>query len=174
MANEFAPLLRDPVTVTVAGTEVLLPYRPAAAWAGALQSLHTLAAQLADEKDRDLLADLVMDHPRAVDDLREESLRVLGEQGGRAWWEVGRLLATSASTEILGRLVLAGVDPWQRSVGEWCAAVYAVCLKDQDQKGRTRFEFSLSLPPPGYEDQWDDGNDVAALTRAYASALGKK
>lgn len=173
MPNEFAALLRAPVRVRVGGRELVLPYRPAAAWAAGLDRLHLLVAELAEPDDRDLLADLVMGNPRTVEELKAESLRILAEQGGHRWWEVGRLMATSTAPEILGRLVLAGVDPWQRSLGEWCAAVYAVCLKGQDEKGRMKFEFSLSIPPPGYEAQWDDGNDVAAWTQATAQISGR-
>lgn len=174
MASEFAALLREPTTVTVAGVRVSLPYRPAAVWASGLDRLHVLASLLADPADRDKLAEAVLSSPDAMDQLKDESLRVLGEQGQRPWWEVGRLLRSSASGEILGRLVLAGVDPWQRSVGEWTAAVYAIFVKDQDEKGRAKFDFTLSLPPPGYEDQWDDGiDDIDALASQYARALGK-
>ena len=174
MASDFAALLRDPVTITVSGVRVRIPYRPAAEWARALTHLEMLAALLADERGKETLTDLVLEYPQAVDELRAESLRILGEAGGRAWWEVGRLLATSAGTEILGRLVLSGADPWTRSVGEWCAATYALCVKGQDEKGRLRFDFSLSIPPAGYEDEWDDGIDDPAATMAAVAALTGK
>lgn len=157
MPGEFAPLSRSPLTVRVAGHRYELPWRPAAEWAAATGRLTVLAATLMTSEDRDELADVVMDCPQAVDDLREESLRILAEAGGRAWWEVARLLATSTSPEVLGRLVLAGASAWDRSVGEWCAAVYALCVKGQDEKGRIKFDFTLSIPPAGYENQWDDG-----------------
>jgi hypothetical protein len=145
------------LTITVAGARYEIPYRPAAEWVDAVQRISTLASALADPGDREEIADLVLEHPRARDDLREESLRILTQAAGRAWWEAGRLLNTSLQPEVLGRLVLAGADAWQRSVGEWCAAVYALCVKGQDEKGRVRFDFTLSIPPPGYESAWDDG-----------------
>lgn len=175
MPSEFAPLLRESLTITVAGTRIAIPYRPAAVWAKGLENLDRLAAVLADDESRDVLVDAIIDDPQGVDNLRAESLRILAEQGGRKWWEVGRLLATSASPEVLGRLVLSGVDPWGRSLGEWCAATYALCVKGQDEKGRMRFDFSLSIPPPGYEDEWDDGaEDPAAAAAAVASLKRKK
>lgn len=175
MPSDFAPLSRGPVTVTVAGTRILLPYRPAAVWATGLDRLGSLAAHLAEPEDRERLADLLLEHPQAAADLKLESLRILGEMGGRKWWEVGRLISTSVSTEVLGRMVLAGADAWSRSVGEWVAAVYALCVKGQDEKGRLRFDFSLSLPPPGYEDEWDDDEvDPEAAMAAIAQMTGKK
>jgi hypothetical protein len=163
MRSELGLFSRDPIPVTVAGTRFLLPWQPAAVWLQGLERLGVLAAVLADEDQRSEMADLVMSHPGARADLEAESLRILGEAGGRKWWEAGRLASTGAATEILGRLVLAGVDPWQRSIGEWCAAVFAVCMKGQDEKGRIKFEFTLSLPPPGYEEEWDDGMDQATV-----------
>lgn len=174
MRSDLALLSRHPVAVTIGGEQLFLPFRPAADWVAGMDRLTFLVAHLADPEMRDRIAQLRISHARVRDDLKDESLRILEEQGGRKWWEVGRLLATSVSTEVLGHLVLSGVDPQQRSVAEWCAAVYALCLKDADEKHRMRFEFTLSLPPPGYEDQWDDGNDVEALTKAYTKALGKR
>lgn len=174
MPSDFAALLRDPVTVTVAGTRILLPHQPAAVWAKGLERVGQLAASLAVPEDRERIAELILDHPEAVADLRSESLRILGEMSGRKWWEAGRLISTSVSPEVLGRLVLAGVDPWGRSVGEWCAAVYALCVKGQDEKGRIRFDFSLSIPPPDHEDEWDDGEDPEAVAAALAQMTGKK
>jgi hypothetical protein len=173
MASDFAVFARAPLTITVAGTTVSVPYRPAAEWAQALDRLSALAALLADPQEREVLVDLVVDDPQAVADLRTESLRILGEATGRKWWEAGRLMATSTSTEVLGRLVLAGVDAHTRSVGEWCAAVYALCVKGQDEKGRLKFDFSLSIPPPGYEDEWDDdGYDVGAAADSVKALMG--
>ena len=174
MPSDFAPLLRQPLTVTVAGVRVVIPYRPAGAWAQALDHPGWMAATLADPEGRSVIADLLIEHPGARADVREESLRILAEASGRKWWEAARLIATSASPEVLGRLVLAGADPWGRSVGEWCAAVYALCVKGQDERGRLRFDFHLSVPPRGYEDEWDDeGDDAEATAAAVNAMLGK-
>ncbi len=175
MPSEFAPLLRAPLNITVAGVRIRVPYRPAGAWAAGLGRLNLLAALLAEDADRERIADLVLDYPQAVDDLRQESYRILEEESGRRWWEAARLVSTSAGQEVLGRLVLAGVDPWNRSIGEWCAATYALCVKGQDEKGRLRFDFSLSIPPAEFEDEWDDGvEDPAAITASLAGLNGKR
>lgn len=175
MPSDYASLLRDPVVIRVAGTDITLPYRPAADWIRALRKLQTLAVALADDRGRDVLLDLVIEHPLAHHEIEAESLRILGEAAGRNWWGTARLLATSANPDVLGRLVLAGVDPYGRSVGEWCAATYTACVKGQDEKGRIRFDFSLAIPPVGYEDAWDDeGEDPAAMAKAAASMTRKR
>lgn len=171
MPSEYRLLSRQPLTVTVAGARVSLPYRTAADWVQALDHLGWLAATLADPEGRETIADLLLEHDRARADLRAESLRILSEATGKKWWEAGRLLATSVTPEVLGRLVLAGVDAHGRSVGEWCSAVYAMIIKGQDEKGRLRFDFSLSIPPPGYEDEWDDDGDDAEETMAAVQTM---
>lgn len=158
MPSDYEPILRRPMTVTVAGRRTVVPFRPAAEWAAALDKLYVLAGILAEGEDQGALVDLILDDEQAVADLKRESLRILEEASGRKWWEAARLLNASVQSELLGRLVLSGVDPWARSVGEWCAAVYALCVKGQDEKGRLKFDFSLSIPPPDFEDEWDDGN----------------
>src|SRR5512139_2795327 len=177
MPSDLTVIARAPLTVHVAGTPLSIPYRPAAVWAQALNETDRcpVVATLADDTGRALLADLIIDHPQAVDDLRRESLRILGEAANRKWWETGRLLSVSVTPEVLGRLVLAGVDPWSRSLGEWCAAVYALCVKGADDKKRLRFDFSLSVPPPGHEDEWDDGgDDPEATMEAVQALMGRK
>ena len=172
MPSDASILARTPLTVTVTGTSVTVPYRTAAEWARGLEHLGSLAAVLADPQEREVLVDLLVDDAQAVVDLRAESLRILGDATGRKWWEGARLLSTSTSPEVLGRLVLAGVDAHTRSVGEWCAAVYALCVKGQDEKGRLKFDFSLSIPPPGWEDEWDDGYDVGSAADAVKALMG--
>lgn len=171
MPNDFTVLSHRPLTARVAGVQIVLPYRPAAVWADGVSHIGSLIAELADPQVRDILADLAMDYPQAVEDLKTESFRLLQETTGRKWWEAARLIATSMSPQVLGRLVLAGVDPWNRTVGEWVSATYALCIKGADEKSRVRFEFSLARPPSGFEDEWDDGGDDPASTMAAVNAM---
>lgn len=161
---------RDPVPVTLCGETFWLPWKPAAGWLLKVDHLDLLASLLATQEDRDRMAELTLFEPTGREQLRAESYRILGEQTGRKWWESVRLLGTSGSPEILGSLTLSSVDPWSVSVGQWCAAVYALCTRNQDQQGRLRFDFSLSIPPEGFEDEWDDGSDSPEET---ASAVAK-
>lgn len=171
MGSESAALSRSPLPVNLGGHIVSLPWRPAAVWA--TSNLAVLAAQLAEPADRDRIAEWLLKEPDVAEAIQQESLRILGQQTGRKWWEGARLLATSTGPEILGHLTLAGVDPWAVSVGQWCAATYALCTKDANERGRLRFDFSLSIPPRGYEDEWDDGaDDAGQIAAAVAGMMG--
>lgn len=171
MTSDRSLISRAPVAVKVAGYSFWLPYRPAAAWAEEFQLTSALVSRMATPEDREILVDLVMSHPDGARDLRAEGRRVLAEVSGWPWWSAQKLIATAIRGEALGRLVLAGVDPWQRTLGEWCAAVYALYVKGADEKNRMKLDFSLSVPPPDAEAEWDDGGDDAEATMNAVQAL---
>lgn len=163
-----------PVRITVSGRELIVPWRPAGEWLAALGRLSSVAGILLDPEPREVLADLVMETATAPQDLLRESHRILEEATGRRWWEASKLMSASVSGETLGRLVLSGVDPWHRSIGEWVEAVYSLYVKGADAKQRLKVDFELSIPPPGYEDEWGDdaGDDPEAIAAAMAKMMG--
>jgi len=166
-------LSRARVRVSVCGLAYTIPWQPAGAWIDQVDNLSTLASRFAAPEIRDRLADRLWHYPETAAELRAESLRLVSEATGRRWWEAVRLMKTSVQHEMLGRLVLAGVDPWERSIGEWCAATYATCVKGADQKERLKFDFRMSVPPVGHEDAWDDdGDDPAAIEASLAGLFG--
>lgn len=167
-------LSRAPIRVRVGEEEFELPWRPAAEWIPATMRGSALVSILAEPRDRDRMVDALLSHTGARADMARESRRILTESCGRKWYEAQRLINTSLQPEALGRLVLAGVDPWNRTIGEWCAALYALYVKGADEKARTKLNFSLALPPPGAEDQWDDeGVDASATLAAVRALMGQ-
>ncbi|MEU7010363.1 hypothetical protein [Streptomyces sp. NPDC046332] len=173
MPGEFAAFNRNPTTINICGNVFLIPYRPAAAWALDLHRLHVLAARLADDNTREELADLVIAMPAAAVELHRESLRLLADATGWRWWEAARLLSSSGAPALTGRLTLAGVDPWAVSVGQWCAATYSILAENKDEKDRLKLDFQLSIPPPGFEDEWDDdADDPEQIAAAMAKMMG--
>lgn len=172
-ASRYRVFRRDPVRIRIADTTLTIPHRPAADWIAAMEHPAHLAAALCDDASRDTLADLLIEDPRARVQVREESLRLLAEATGRKWWSTGKLIATSVEPEMLGRLRLSGLDPFTCTIYEWCSAVYALLVKGGDLKHRTKTDFSLSIPPPGYEDEWDDGegDDPEAIGSAVAAMM---
>lgn len=171
--TEFLALSRSPVPVTLCGETFYLPWRPAAEWAMVMDRYTMMAVLLAEQRDRDRIAELMLEQAGGWAEIEAESYRLIAEQTGRRWWEGLRLISTSNSTEGLGHLTLAGVDPWKVSLGQWCAATYALYTKNLDRQGRLRFDFSLSIPPEGFEDEWDDGSDdVEEIAAAVAGMMG--
>lgn len=167
--DPFRSLSREPVRLTVHGSELLIRWHPALDWIEAIRTgADSVVLSLADGADELVLGLALGDVPlRAVSKASHE---LLEEETGYRWWTALKLAASSASGAVLGELTLNGVDPARVSFAQWCSAVYRILTRDKDQKGKLKVDFELELPPPGYEEAWDDGNDyeqMVALARQY-------
>ncbi|MFB7936678.1 hypothetical protein [Streptomyces sp. NPDC056049] len=157
--------------VQIGGQAFSLAWRPAAEWTGIQSEMDVI--RLLPEADQDTVGRMLLDGDTSVRELTDAAHHVLGLVTGRRWWEGHRLLSISVQPETLGHLALAGVDPWTRSAFEWCAATYALHTRHADEKDRMRFDFQLSIPPRGYEDEWDtDGDDPEAVQAALTAWMG--
>jgi hypothetical protein len=160
------------VPVKIGGRTFLLAWRPAAEWTTVQVEMDVI--RFFTDADRSVIGRLILDGTVTTDNVVDAAHDVLETVTGRRWWEGQRLLAMSVQPEALGHLTLAGVDPWQRSAYEWCAATYALYTQHADEKGRLSFDFQLAIPPRGYEDAWGDdgGDDPEAVQKALAGWMG--
>ncbi|MFE4535696.1 hypothetical protein ACFRKB_11515 [Streptomyces scopuliridis] len=174
MTDPYAAISRNPATITVAGHPVTIPYQPAAAWLTALADSRPSLALLrvADEPSRTWLINQLAAGTLPLETAVQGSYDALTAIGGRAWWETYRLGVLSTDTATLGHLVLAGVDPAVRTLGEWCAAVYTLLTRNAKEQDVFKFDSQLAAPPPGFEDEWDDDQDFAAMAEAARNMPG--
>lgn len=157
----------------MAGVEVHVPFRPATQWVDAMQTPSAALFHLTDAEGRKGIVRALVTVPGAREALEHQSHALITQATGRArWWEAVRLVMTSIEPNVLGRLVLAGVDPETRTIGEWCAAMYAVATQNVDETGRIRFDMALAFPPDGFEDEWDDGEDYEAMVAGFRDLPG--
>jgi hypothetical protein len=157
----------------VAGTELTVPWRTAREWIVALSSSgHGAILRLAENPDA-VVVDLAAGRITIVP-VRDATRELLGRLTGRRWFIAEKLAYTGASGEMLGEMVLSGVDPDRVGIGEWCAAVFRVLVRNADAKQRASLDFELSIPPDGEEESWDDGNqfDPAAIAAFMESQGG--
>jgi hypothetical protein len=154
-----ALLLRTTRSLPIGPVVVTVPYRPAAGWLPALlRDLQYLPTDLAGDVS-ELLPALLSGEVTAKD--VESAVHSLVEEvTGMRWWEAQKLASTSVGTDVLGELTLSGVDPERVTIGQWVSAVYRACTRHADKKEKSKFDFSLSIPPEGYEDAWDDDSDA--------------
>lgn len=170
--DPVALVSRAPVRLTVAGVPLLVPYAPAGAWLGRLRDPFTVAVSMADEASRDRLLDLMLDAGGVTGQLRTASVGLLRQVSGREqWWETVRLAYLGADG-LLGELTLRGVDPWRVSLGQWCAATYTAATRHAKTEDVLKFDAQLGFPPPGFEDEWDDGVDLDAVESAMSGMAG--
>lgn len=161
-SDPLRSLSRQPAHVTVHGAELRLQWHPALDWIETLRRDPDLVAlALAEQPDAVVLGLVSGTVPRTA--VADASHGLLESETGYRWWTALKLAYSSAGGAVLGELTLSGVDPARVSFGQWCSAVYRILTKDADEKGRLKIDFELELPPPGYEEAWDDGNDFAAM-----------
>lgn len=172
MRRDLSPLARGPVPVVIGGQAFELAWRPAAEWTTVRADMDVI--KFLPEEDRSTIGRMLIDGTVTSDNVVRAVHEVLETVTGRRWWEGQQLLLMSTQPECLGHLTLAGVDPWQRSAYEWCAATYALCTRHADEQERMRFDFQLSIPPPGYEDAWSagEGDNPEAVEKALAGWMG--
>ncbi|MFJ9029818.1 hypothetical protein ACIRQP_15045 [Streptomyces sp. NPDC102274] len=174
MPDPYAAISRSPATVTVAGHLVTIPHRPAGAWLAALADARPSLAlmRVADGPSRAWLIGQLAAGDLPWDIAAQGSYDALTAAGGRPWWETHRLLSLSVEPSTLGHLVLAGLDPWARSTGEWTAAVYTLLTRHAKPEEVFKFDSQLGAPPPGFEDHWDDDTDFEAMAAAARNMPG--
>lgn len=149
--------------MAIGGRELTIPWAPASAWIDVIDKDHrTAAVALAQEGREDVAIGMALGEITLAQ-VERATHEAIEEVTGLRWWIALRLLYASGSTEILGALTLGGVDPDRVGLGQWCAAVYRTLTKGADKKQRMKIEFELEMPPAGYEEAWDDGNDYAAM-----------
>lgn len=101
------------------------------------------------------------------------SYEAIRQATGRTWWEAARLLGLGSDARTLGPMVLAGVDPWTLTAGQWCAAIYTLYTRGQKDEDVFKFDVAIGAPPDGVEDEWGD-DDYEAAVQAARSLPGMK
>lgn len=170
--DPLALVSRAPVHLTVAGVPLAVPWAPAGRWLEALRDPFTAAVFLADEEGRDQLLDAMVERGGVKGPLREASVGLIRQMSGRdQWWEAVRLAYIGANG-LLGELTLRGVDPWSVGLGQWCAATYTAATRHAKTEDVLKFDAQIGFPPPGFEDEWDDGVDLGAVEAAMSGMAG--
>ncbi|MEW2127111.1 hypothetical protein AB0891_25665 [Streptomyces sp. NPDC007259] len=170
------PFARDPWRVTVARERVTLPYTPAASWISAICGSTTTAGALLpllSDADRGRVIALLARGALSADEAAAGFYAALGAAvPDLAWWETYRLLSLSATPSPAGRMLLAGLDPWQLPPAAWCHALYALLTKDASERDRFRFDAQLKTPPPEAEDDGFGDMDFDQMVAAARSTPG--
>lgn len=162
-----SPFDRRPFQVLIAGEEFTVPFAPADLWikaATAPAGPSGVLLELLSGPSRQRLAlrlgrrEITAEHMAAA--TREAlALSVPGsEDDAYPWWVSYRLLISSALPSLAGRMVLAGLDPRDRTPAEWCYAAYGLLVQGLDTKQRFQLDAKLTAPPAGVEadDEWGE------------------
>lgn len=171
MPSDLDIFARDDLTVSLAGRTYAVAWRSASSWCALLRSPSTLAGACLEGADRELVTRQIMTDDIALGELQDAGRQLLERVSGWRWWEAERLVSTSASRGIYGELALSGVDPERVSLAQWLAATYALLSRNRDTIGMMKLDAMISVPPRGYEDEWDTGGDNPEEIEAMMSKL---
>jgi len=146
-------VFRDgPFSVTVAEHHYLFRHEPAATWARALfaSSWILQVLHLMDPESYEEMLDRIQEGSVSQEHVRRIAHAALADAGGRPWWEVERLVRACGSNDgrLLGRVVLAGVDPARVTLAAFCAAVWAAATEGAGPEDMLKMESMLTVPPP--------------------------
>lgn len=156
----------------VGGVRVGIPYQPAAEWVEACAKaadISGLVFQLATRSSVERLTDAMVNARVTSEDVAKGATALLERVSPYRWWVTHRLFALSRQTAVMGRIVLAGLDPWKLSPAMWATGVYALLTQDASETDRFKFDAQLETPPPGEtDDGWgaDDFESMVASARA--------
>jgi len=151
-------------------SEIHVPYRSAAEWIETLDGgpMRTLIG-LARETSSEYLLESMAAGLCTSEELASAAYDLYQQAIPFKWWEGYRLLAVSAQKEVMGRIALAGLDPYDMTAGVWCCAVYSLLTKDAEAKDKFKFDAQLSTPPDGIEDDdWGDNSFDTMVAQARA------
>lgn len=155
-------LNRDPIQslspysilLTVGGHELEIPALPAVEWLSILMvdnpNLDDVFPGLLNERDADLVEDLIISRELSLDECEDIILSVIETVSARPWWVTIKLIETArVSWDLLGgELVLRGVDPTHISLSSWLDALLLTVIKNMEPKDVTMWCMKLEAPPP--------------------------
>jgi hypothetical protein len=142
-----------PVAVELAGQDFLIAARPAQDW----------VVKIADEDWLGIVPGMVTDYSIAdlidAGDITPNDLVVVARDAvsaasGMQWWEACRLAkAIVGQIDVVGALVMAGVDFSHRPIGAVLASAYRLLVENRDEKQRAQFDRELSAVPDAIKAQ---------------------
>ena len=175
--KERSPYAREPLSVTLAGAHLAVPYAPAAVWVNALcegSGHFTLITSLLPERDTAAVVDRVLNGGVTLEDVQKAAESLLSAAAPYSWWKTARLLSASARQDIAGSLTLSGLDPWELTPAQWATAVYASLVKGLESKDKFKVDAVLDDPPAGVTDEWMDESEFQAMIAAARNAPGQR
>jgi hypothetical protein len=156
----------------IAGVRVGIPYQPAAEWVEACAMATDISGvvfQLATRSSVERLNDAMVNSRVTTEELAKGATGLLERVSPYRWWVTYRLFLLSRQAAVMGRIVLAGLDPWKLPPAMWATGVYALLTENASETERFKFDAQLETPPPGVDDDtWgaDDFESMVASARA--------
>lgn len=160
-ADPIASLTTWPVEFFLAGQEYVIPARPAADWLIALLDDYgsfTQVIEMLDVEEKAQIEQAVIDGKVEDGELEQIFRDAVEAASGRSWWVVINYLnlLQGAWSRFHGRILMAGLNPEEVSLGAYLDAAHFSFIDGKDESGVQRINNFLETPPPGVKVELDD------------------
>jgi hypothetical protein len=165
--NGVAALRVWPVTVNLGGTAYRIAPLPAIRWAVPIvdDDWFAIVPGMLDPTDRGV--DEALDAGEIThEDCVRAARDAVGVAAGIPWWSAVRLVhSVLAAPDVVGELVLCGVDAQTVSLGAFVQAAYRLFTRDTDKKQRSKIDRDIESVPPELTlaDRWDPGAEASGF-----------
>lgn len=146
-----------PVDVVIGNRVFRLDSQPAMFWILRILDMDMLGI-ISDGISSDILDDMLMDGDITFNDCVKAAQEAIAAASGMFWWSAVRLVTTAnEQTGLYGELALSGIDPNVISLGRYVSAVYALCVRNADEKQRNKIDREIESTPVGMSasDRYD-------------------
>lgn len=165
--NGVAALRVWPITVDLGGTLYRISGSPAIRWIIPIidDDWFGIVPGMLDPMDRtvdDAIDNGTITHSDCVRAARD----AVGVAAGMSWWSAVLLVrSVMQAPDVMGELVLHGVDAQTMSLGAFVQAAYRVFTRDADKKQRSKIDRDIETAPPGLTlaDRWDPEAEVSGF-----------
>jgi len=157
--NGVAALRIWPVTVDLGGaTHRIAPY-PAIRWIVPIidDDWFSIIPGMLDPTDQ-TVDDALDNGTITYEDCVRAARDAVGVAAGVPWWSTVRLVRSVMSTpDVMGELLICGIDAQTMSLGAFVQAAYRVFTRDADKKQRAKIDQSIETAPPELTlaDRWE-------------------
>jgi len=175
--NGIAALRVWPVTVDLGGVIYRISPYPAIRWIIPIvdDDWFTIVPGMLDPTDHgvdDALDDGKITHEDCVRAARD----AVGVASGVQWWSAVRLVQSVVSApNIMGELLICGIDAQTMSLGAFVQSAYRVFTRDADKKHVAKFDQEIETAPPELTlaDRWEPEAESSGFEAMVRQRGGK-
>jgi hypothetical protein len=157
--NGIAALRMWPITVDLGGVNYRIAPFPAIRWIIPIvdDDWFAIVPGMLDPTDRgvdDALDDGTITHDDCVRAARD----AVGVAAGVPWWSAVRLVRSVVEApDVMGELLMHGIDAQMVSLGAFVQAAYRIFTRDADKKQRAKIDRDIETVPPELtlEERWE-------------------
>lgn len=163
-ADPIASLTTWPVELVIAGHQYTLPAKPAADWLIALIDDFGSFAQLIDMltvEEKAAIEQALIDGQIEEGELEQAFRDAVEAVAGRPWWVVLNYLnlLLGAWPRFHGRILSAGLDPCQVSLGAYLDVAHFSFIDGREESAVQKITNFLETPPSGFSIELDEESE---------------